>query len=997
MKKSLALLAAILLAACGDTIENQMGMEVVTSVGDLPKCTSSNEGEQAYVKGEPSPRICVDGEWFATKSTEGSDFACKTEELKDKSGLKIVCNGDSIGVVLNGSDGKDGKAGKDGEDGQAGTGCAMKEKTDSTITVVCGDSTMVIELGSGSETPELDSERVAVSLDSLAGYSQKGPFLKGSTVYLYELSDGRTLKQTNGNFTSNITRDDGRYKFTARDLASQYAMIVVEGNYRNEVTGVSSNAPIRLKALTDMRKKSDANINLLTTLEFDRVYHLVTREGMTVKKAKKQAQAEIMKQFHIDTTGFSGSAEDLNVFGESDADAALLAISVLLQGDGNETDLSVLLTEISNDMESDGVWDDSTTRARIADWALEADTARISRLDTFRVNVKSWGLSDTVPGFEKFLRGFVAKENNFGVCGSSGVPIGTVKHVSNSKSAYYAKKYDSIGKDDSKIRFICKDKNGARWVPAADIEKDTVGFGHNDIEGAIRRGIIDTNLTYVYENGNWRHGTDLDSRIGIGCIEDWKDSVLKVADTYYKCKGDSSLVRDGLEWTTAWRIADYIEKDTLGWGGSFNNGEVRNGSVTGKFTYVFENGAWRYGTELDSTLEIACIMSRKDTVVNISETYYKCKGDTTLNIDGPVQASAWRPASNLEKDTVGWGRSYDEGAVRNGSVNRTFTYVFENGYWRHGTESDSTLGIACIMSRKDTVVKISNNYYRCKGDTTMVSDGTVWTTAWRPATSIEKATYQVASECREGGLYGDGSIYSSNYVCDNGEFRAVTSEERNLGRGCVSYILGESYPLGKMEYHYTCLAGGWDLDKVNSFKDPRDNQVYKTITVDDMVVMAEDLNFNPTKYKGAYIWSVAMDSVGEFSTTSKGCGNGMKCSVVSSVRGICPEGWHLPDTTEWDLLYHKMGSFVYAIQAKDVEIWPNATDEFGFSARPTGTYISYESTPVSSRAAAAYWTTRQGRYTNVNSSALAMMIYEDEVIFGQQFKSTALHVRCFKN
>ena len=469
--------AVFLLSACGDTVENinQTGMEVVSEAKDLPKCTDGNEGDLAYVKKDNSTRVCVNGEWLASTS-EGSspaDFSCKTEELKDKSGLKIVCNGDSIGVVLNGSDGKDGKAGKDGEDGQAGTGCSMKEKTDSTITVVCGDSTMVIELGSGSEMPELDSERVAVSLDSLAGYSQKGPFLKGSTVYLYELSDGRTLKQTNGNFTSNITRDDGRYKFTARDLASQYAMIVVEGNYRNEVTGVSSNAPIRLKALTDMRKKSDANINLLTTLEFDRVYHLVTREGMTVKKAKKQAQAEIMKQFHIDTTGFSGSAEDLNVFGESDADAALLAISVLLQGDGNETDLSVLLTEISNDMESDGVWDDSTTRARIADWALEADTARISRLDTFRVNVKSWGLSDTVPGFEKFLRGFVAKENNFGVCGSNGVPIGSVKHVSNSKSAYYAKKYDGIGKDDSKIRFICKDKNGARWVPAADIEKDT--------------------------------------------------------------------------------------------------------------------------------------------------------------------------------------------------------------------------------------------------------------------------------------------------------------------------------------------------------------------------------------------------------------------------------------------------------------------------------------------------------------------------------------------
>ena len=109
MKNQLALpitvAAAFLLAACGDeTTINQMGMEVVSSVGDLPKCTGSNEGEQAYVKGEPSARICVDGEWFALKSDDDSasaaDFSCKTEEFKDGSGLKIICNGDSIGVVL---------------------------------------------------------------------------------------------------------------------------------------------------------------------------------------------------------------------------------------------------------------------------------------------------------------------------------------------------------------------------------------------------------------------------------------------------------------------------------------------------------------------------------------------------------------------------------------------------------------------------------------------------------------------------------------------------------------------------------------------------------------------------------------------------------------------------------------------------------------------------------------------------------------------------------
>ena len=152
--KKLALpitIAAALLAACGDTVENvyQTGLEVVASEDDLPECSDENEGELAFVKGEAAVRVCVDGEWEATSQSVKdtvymeSDVSCKTEELKDKSGLKIVCNGDSIGVVLNGADGKAGKDGKDGED-----------------AVLPND------------TLEADSERVPISLDSLVGYTQ---------------------------------------------------------------------------------------------------------------------------------------------------------------------------------------------------------------------------------------------------------------------------------------------------------------------------------------------------------------------------------------------------------------------------------------------------------------------------------------------------------------------------------------------------------------------------------------------------------------------------------------------------------------------------------------------------------------------------------------------------------------------------------------------------------------------------------------------------------
>ena len=463
----LCTIAATFFAACGEntTTENIVevaagGTEVVASVSELPKCTKDNEGERVWVKEESSDRICVDGKWFATVAAgadgAASEFSCGTKELADGSGLKIVCNGDSIGVVLNGAkgeqgepgadgkngtDGKDGvgvagKDGKDGEKGDDGVGGTIAAQTDSAVTIRCGDKSVVLNLGSSGgvvsvDTTEIDSEKIAISMDSLTGFSQKGPFLKGSTVYLYELTDGRTLKQTNGNFTSNITSDDGRYKFSARDLVSQYALLVVDGHYRNEVTGKNSTTAIKLKALTDMTLRKSANVNLLTHLEYDRVYYLVTKEKKKVWEAKRQAQGEILTAFHVDTTGLKGfsSAEDLDVFGSSDADAALLAISILLQGDRSESELTELLTELAADL-SDGKWDDSVKRTEIASWAFEMDS--YGKLETYRSNVSKWQLSDTVPMFEKFVRNYWMEEYGVGNCDASNEGLVVKSRIKNS-------------------------------------------------------------------------------------------------------------------------------------------------------------------------------------------------------------------------------------------------------------------------------------------------------------------------------------------------------------------------------------------------------------------------------------------------------------------------------------------------------------------------------------------------------------------------------------
>ena len=109
--------------------------------------------------------------------------------------------------------------------------------------------------------------------------------------------------------------------------------------------------------------------------------------------------------------------------------------------------------------------------------------------------------------------------------------------------------------------------------------------------------------------------------------------------------------------------------------------------------------------------------------------------------------------------------------------------------------------------------------------------------------------------------------------------------------------------------------------------DDRDGQTYRTVKIGDQTWMAENLNYRDLRkvwdydsssfcyndsaiycerYGRFYPWSTAMDSIGTWSTNGKGCG-GNGCTPTYPVRGICPSGWHLPDSTEWRILINTAG------------------------------------------------------------------------------------------
>ena len=673
---------AVLVVACSDTSvsdKSERGMGIVASAEDLPSCTAANEGESFFVKSESGMRVCADANWFAVK--EGAVTSCRTEELPDKSGLKVICGNDSVGVVLNGAK---------GDRGFSGQGCSVTKKFADSLWVQCGTSSFAMPF---NNSDVLDSERIATSLEGVGGFTQKGPFLMGSEVNVIELRDGRSLDQTGDNFETVILNDSGFFKLNARTMMSQYLELHAKGYYRNEVSGKNSNAPLTLYALTDvmMRDGGLVNINLLTHLEYHRVVHLVKTKKMRVAAAKDSAEREIFALLDIDAKNFS-SSEDLNIAGSTEGDAALLAFSVMLQGDRDVARLSVLLTNISADMEKDGVWNDTTMRDSIADWAEKTDAT--GRLDTIRSHVESWGLSAKVPNFEKYVRHFWTTAYGLGECGKNN--LGKIV-AANTKRL-----------ENSLERYICVDSTGIgyMWRRASEVEKDTHGWTAAT-DGFIKNGDF-TGNPYVYDSIAWKPATDVEARLQ-GCTGSRTGEVssFAISGNYYICRN------------RVWDVANIVEYDTYD---PLNpnpvDGAMRNGRVNNDISYIFDSlgVGWRNATT-EEVLYGPCIASiEADSASNthFNDVWIRC-GSYGCHAEGAGPFVVCISRQWVQKGASFVDTRYfnpdEDGAVRRGDYTHN-VYVFE-GIWRIGYEEDFELGEGCTASKSGKTVTKEVTKYSC--------------------------------------------------------------------------------------------------------------------------------------------------------------------------------------------------------------------------------------------------------------------------------------------
>ena len=213
--------------------------------------------------------------------------------------------------------------------------------------------------------------------------------------------------------------------------------------------------------------------------------------------------------------------------------------------------------------------------------------------------------------------------------------------------------------------------------------------------------------------------------------------------------------------------------------------------------------------------------------------------------------------------------------------------------------------------------------------------------------------------------------------------------------------------------------------------DERDGQTYKTVKIGTQTWMAENLNYasytdvpyehyphtsdsiswcydndpaNCAKYGRLYTWAAAMDSVGTWTANGKSCGYKKKCSPTYPVRGVCPEGWHLPATAEFETLFTAVGEvFTTGKMLKSTSGWNwnehddlngNGTDDYSFAVLPAGGR-NFDGIFGNEGYLANFWSSTEddSEYVYI----MYMYHYNNDVYLGHDGKYNGKSVRCVKD
>ncbi len=395
--------------------------------------------------------------------------------------------------------------------------------------------------------------------------------------------------------------------------------------------------------------------------------------------------------------------------------------------------------------------------------------------------------------------------------------------------------------------------------------------------------------------------------------------------------------------------------------------------------YTEENNAWN---GLDSTL--AKLLETWDSEVASDSVERRGTGE--------AEGKSWYEVEFMTEGEVVYVKEDDSSKA----VVVLSVYERENGL-QLKMETDSKTYNYTQMLERDSIFAVAVD----RMDNSYVGDGVV--------EHCRADSLEFVQECS-----GSSGVFTDQYMLEKcTELHLVCRKSFEVSMSAEEYL---ATTVKKLKDRYSTEQ----TVVSNTLVDSRDGKVYRTIEIGGLTWMAENLNYaykQPTalwdsssfcynddpaycdKYGRLYTWSAAMDSAGLFSGSRNDCGFSTYCLAGRNVRGVCPEGWRLPNYDEWTALIEAAGGLnVAARNLKAVE--EGGSDSLGFSLLIPGQHLEYQRESDTAKGYANigvsvnYWTTSE--YSN--NEAWGYYFFRDYDYVGESWRSKyfSMPVRCVK-
>ena len=909
---------------------------------------------------------------------------------------------------------------------------------------------------------------------NVAGVTQKGPFVKGSVVTVQGI-DCKTLELTDEHFESKVKSDKGDFTVEDVSLKSTCALFEVTGIYRNEISGKKSSEKLTLHALTDLKDRKNVNINVLTELEYERLMFLVTEEKMAFADAKKQAEKEVLAAFGI--AGDFDNSEDLTIYESGDGNAALLAVSVLMQAGTDVPGLEKRMDGFKDSFAETGKWDDSETKAAIEEWQIAATAD--GTLDSIRKNVERLGYADEVPAFEKYIEFFGD----------------TVILSSDSRQSSSSTPVEDLSSSSSKVpepaetsSSSAKANTGSEYDATAKTLKDlrdgkvyrTVKIG-NQVWMAENLD-FETEKSYCYNDSSKycdKYGRLYTWAVAVdACPTGWHLPASAEFDTLFKAVGSQMVAGNRLKAASGWKtninLGDEYGFSALPAGSRYFDGTYNSEGTNADFWSSTEDngGSNAYAMYLNSDDAGAFLTAQSR---NLGKSVRCVKDDTTSSVSSGSGASSSSVRVNTDA-----GSEYDVAAgtlkdLRDGKTYKAvkigkqtwmaenLNYETENSWcyndsskycdkygrlytWAAAIDSialasDRTNpqncgnGKTCLFSKKLQGSCPSGwhlpsraewlTLFVAVGGKSVAGQKLMSKSGWEQGIGTDDYGFSAlsAGERYIDGTYNSESMYTdfwsstmdSNYtrgdtifdVSSNAyamnlyygtEDADVKSHGKNIGIS-IRCVMDDTEPLDSL-YRWS-----WDVPKevrrnpdiaYDSITDTRDSKVYKTVKIGSQTWMADNLDYSDSVETPSLVGNSAC-----FNNDAAKCEVAGRLYTWAVASEVCPSGWHLPDSTEWQTLITTVGEEHAAEVLKSQTGWKlhtdsrgSGTDAVGFFALPVG-HTNENGVFGDEELYATFWTASDH---GGNSGVFVYMWYMfDTVEFKNVDKKWRVPVRCVKD